>query len=67
MQLIGSPEAIEDYLATHPAAAREAARAVFTDENALLAFELGEARYPAPIEHLLDRWIAQRNAAEDRA
>ena len=67
MQLIGSPEAIEDYLATNPNAARQAARSVFTNESALLAFELGEAHYPAPVEHLLDKWITQRNAAEDRA
>jgi len=66
MQLIGSPEAIEDFLATHPTAASEAARSIFNNEGALLAFEMGDARYPAPIEHQLDQWIAQRNAAEDR-
>ena len=67
MQLIGSPEAIEDYLATHPAAARQAARVIFTDELALMAFEMGKAHYPAPVERVLDKWINQRNAAEDRS
>jgi len=64
--LIGSPEAIKDYLATNPTACRAAARSVFTNESALLAFELGEAHYPEPVEHLLDKWIQQRNVAEDR-
>jgi len=67
MQLIGSPEAIENYLAANPTAASEAARSIFTNDEALLAFELGEARYPAPVEEILDAWLKQRNAAEDRA
>jgi len=66
MQLIGTPEAIENYLAANPTAASEAARSIFTNEEALLAFELGEARYSAPVEKILDGWIAQRNAT-DRA
>lgn len=65
LAITGSPTDIESAAETQPEIARSLAAGVFADEDRLCAFEMGEARYPAAVERVLDSLIAERNRTED--
>jgi hypothetical protein len=60
--VVGDRDEIDAYMSEHRAEAEEVAAAIFSDDVALTAFELGEANdYPAPVSDAIGRLIARRD------